>query len=392
MKARNTKRILDYLELRGLTAAPSQVWGAVRLVPLIREEVRGDLRLGLRPYAERLTHVTVKGLPAEPKTQYTSFIPHGLIVSWKNSDEPLANWQTQLGLHKKKKDGKVVQRGWYEARHLHRVVKKIDRRAVRMLPMHTAMEGFLAMHFGGPDVAYSYYSSQSLRHGLSPRTEYALSGEGIPDLGEALRLFERHPNQCGVLIYVADVLASAFVVPHPVDYAYMHDALVLDMYGDVFWNYGMMWREPSPFEFDLSGDDVGTLDDLRAAFETARAELADFEVSMGRDLIGRELWTERVYRMGKFELERFITDLTDEDTNHIGESIVRRDGTLEYLKTFRLSAQMVKKGRLLHALAEHEWDLHRAAESRFMSPLEFRDRMVRAGLAFLLRHGAATRL
>ncbi|MFF8376398.1 hypothetical protein ACF07V_09750 [Streptomyces sp. NPDC015661] len=37
----------------------------------------------------------------------------------------------------------------------------------------------------------------------------------MPGLGEALRVFELHPGQCGLLLYVTDALAAAFVVPHP---------------------------------------------------------------------------------------------------------------------------------------------------------------------------------
>ena len=40
------------LELTGLTMAPPQQYGAVRLIPLLRQVARDDLRLGLRRYAQ----------------------------------------------------------------------------------------------------------------------------------------------------------------------------------------------------------------------------------------------------------------------------------------------------------------------------------------------------
>ena len=52
-----SKAILDKLSLKGLTLAPSQVWGQIRLVPLLREEVREDLRLAQVEFNEYLTVV-----------------------------------------------------------------------------------------------------------------------------------------------------------------------------------------------------------------------------------------------------------------------------------------------------------------------------------------------
>jgi len=39
---------LQRLVLKGLEMAPSQVWGSVRLVPLLRHTILGDLRLSRR--------------------------------------------------------------------------------------------------------------------------------------------------------------------------------------------------------------------------------------------------------------------------------------------------------------------------------------------------------
>lgn len=52
------------LSLKGLRLAPAQVWGGVRLLPLIRDEVPGDLRLALRRYGEDATVVDLGGKPS----------------------------------------------------------------------------------------------------------------------------------------------------------------------------------------------------------------------------------------------------------------------------------------------------------------------------------------
>jgi hypothetical protein len=64
------------LNLKGLTVAPSQVCGAIRLVPLLRDTPCEDVRLGVQHYGKD-NYATVN-LP--DKTQYSYFVPHGLIL------------------------------------------------------------------------------------------------------------------------------------------------------------------------------------------------------------------------------------------------------------------------------------------------------------------------
>ena len=42
--------LIEQISLKGLEIAPSQVWGAVRLVPLLRKQPRKDLRLFKQNY------------------------------------------------------------------------------------------------------------------------------------------------------------------------------------------------------------------------------------------------------------------------------------------------------------------------------------------------------
>jgi hypothetical protein len=83
-------------------------------------------------------------------------------------------------------------------------------------------------------------------------------------------------------------------------------------------------------------------------------------------------------------LERFVPDFRLDNECHIGERIVRKDGTLEYMKTFRLSFTQVRRAFLLKQLADVGWDFTALAD-RLACP---RDELVRrfsnAGFGYLL--------
>ena len=66
---------LSQLVPRGLTFAPPQLWGGVRLVPLLRDEVRNDLRFTKRRYDADVMAVDVGN------AEYWSFVPHGRVGS-----------------------------------------------------------------------------------------------------------------------------------------------------------------------------------------------------------------------------------------------------------------------------------------------------------------------
>ncbi len=67
---------LNKITFKGLKIAPSQVHGAIRIVPLLRHKVRGDLRLLKRSYEEDLTIVSL-----QKDMKYLSYVPHGLVMS-----------------------------------------------------------------------------------------------------------------------------------------------------------------------------------------------------------------------------------------------------------------------------------------------------------------------
>lgn len=53
--------LLADISLKGLEIAPSQIRGAVRIVPLLRHQVRNDLRLLRRSYDKDLAVVSLAG-------------------------------------------------------------------------------------------------------------------------------------------------------------------------------------------------------------------------------------------------------------------------------------------------------------------------------------------
>lgn len=374
------QKLLERPCLRGLELAPSQVWGGVRLVPLLREELRNDLRMSLRAYEEDVAVVSLKGELMAPGLKYLSYVPHGLVVSWNDDGTATTAFGAQLGV----KDGRRFQGGRGTVRVVHRMVRREDKHRLRLLPLHLAMEGFLALQFGGPEVAWSEYSRRAISSGLSPRSEDAVPGAWIHGLDEALRVFEIHERQVGVLIFVADALASAFVVSHPDDYSALHRSLLEDFYGELLFQYGL-YATASRMEAGMDENRVSSLADLRRELERVRADWHDFHQSMAQGLFERPVRSESVYRAGPFHLQRFVTELDPSEENHLGEAILRDTGEVEYLKTFRLSAAQTRRAFLLSQLASQDWNLDAAAAALGQSRDELVRRLAAAGFDYLLK-------
>ncbi|WP_405618782.1 ARPP-2 domain-containing protein [Streptomyces sp. NBC_01508] len=375
------------LDFTGLTAGPAQVWGGVRLVPLVREEPMPGLRLHREVYG-RFGEVLVS-----PRTSYVSYIPHGLVADW--SGEQSAAYGTQLDTvqpvamavdrhhrmlkrrpsKKNGKNGKAGQPGGAVTR-------------CRFLPSHLAMEGYLALHFGGPTIAWKQWSDDAVRQGLSPRSEAAFLGLDVPGLADALRVFEIHPGQCGVMVYVADALAAAFVVPHPDDYRALHPTLLQDMYGELIYQYAYFGGSVTDFDARLGdGRHIRTLADLRAAARRREREWREsHDTIMARELLGKSYAFERVYRMASFDMYRFLPPFRiGSDGQHIGELITDHKGRTAYLKTFRLTSAQTRRGYLLNTLADNGWHPRRAADRLGTTPEEIRRRIRAAGFGSRLR-------
>lgn len=374
-----TRALLEAITLRGLDCAPCQTWGAIRLVPLCKREVRGDLRLAKRGYDDAAAVVSLAGEAMAPGLKYVSFVPHGLVLSWENDGTACAAFGGQLTAE----DGKTIGKGARRVRVLHRMVRREDAKRLRFLPLHLAMEGFLAMHFGGPEIAWQEYSRRALSRGLDPRWEASVPGNAIAGLDDALRVFEVHERQVGVLLFVGDALAAAFVVPHPDDYRALHRTLLEDLYGTLVLRFGA-YAQATKLRAAIDGARVSSLEDLRREVEAMRAAFRVVHQTMADGLLGARVRMQRVYTAGPFRLQRFVTPLDRHSEAHIGEVIVRKSGELEYLKTFRLSTAQIKRAFLLQKLHEHDWNLQATAIALHDTPVGLVRRLENAGFGYLL--------
>lgn len=370
---------LSSISLAGLEIAPSQVYGAVRLVPLIRRNSPGDLRLSRRKYGDDLTIVGVRGEPFGNAPHYLSYVPHGMVIDWSSDGSPVASYGTQIG-----KDGGALKGCSINIRVLQRMAKREAQNRLRFLPLHLAMEGFLSLFFSGPEIAWQDYSRSFRKNGFQERSEYTYSGDEINGLEDALRIFEIHEEQVGMLMFVADEMASAFVTPHPGDYRALHESLLLDFYGELIAQYGYIYNTTTKLEVKSDDSKVSDLRSLRAEIERVRKDWGDFHGFMASNLIGRTTMSQTVYEAGPFTLWRFLTTLDPQTENHLGEAIFRSDGSLEYLKTYRLSATQTRRAHLLSQLAAHAWDLDKTATALQTTRNELIYRLDKAGFGYIL--------
>ncbi|MDN3353711.1 hypothetical protein [Actinomadura sp. DC4] len=369
------------LALTGLSTRPAQAWGGVRLVPLVRERPIEDLRLDARLYGADLGVVEVT-----PRSAYFSYVPHGFVANWAPDENPAAAYGTQL------RDAEERTPDRMPLRFHRRMARRVGKSRLRFLPLHLALEGYLALHFGGPEIAWEEWSHRAIAHGLSPRVEESYTGSVVRGLDDALRVFEIHPGQCGVLLYVADALAAAFVVPHPGDYRALHATLLHDLYGELIYHYAMLGMPVPDFRARIEDTAVRSLADLRAQARRQREEWAVFndEVMAGA-LLGADYAYEHVYTMGRYHLSRFLPPFERQRENHIGELITDETGRLAYLKTFRLSENQIRRGHLLTRLAANDWNLAGTAAALGVTEARLGLRIEAAGFGHLLRQDVRDR-
>ena len=383
--------LISNLQLKGLEIAPSQVRGAIRIVPIIKHNIRYDLKLWGYQYEEPLARGSIAErenchsslLDREP--EYYSYIPDGLVMSWCDDDSPVVADCTQLDFAK----GKKILGSLSKA--IFCTSKKIARNRLRFLPLHLAMEGFLSMFYGRPTIAWRDYSRYSRSHGLNSLWDISYGGQIIPGLEDALRVFEIHRGQVGVILFVAEELASVFVVPTPEDYRALHTTLMQDFYGELIFQYACMYQTTYPLKVTVDDAKINNLQDLRREIEQIKTSWADFQGFMANSLLERPVKSQKVYQAGSFTLQRFLTSLDSGSLNHIGEAIVRDTGELEYLKTYRLSEIQSQRIHLLTKLTEYDWNLDATAKGLNISRNELIVRFKKTGLDYLLTE-QATRL
>ncbi|TDD65233.1 hypothetical protein E1293_40560 [Actinomadura darangshiensis] len=369
-------------KLDGLETRPGQVWGSVRLVPLVREEPVPHLRLHRKAYEEPVSVVDVGD------AVYVSFVPHAFVATWSDGDQTQgASYGTRL----LERDTRAAPPS-VPVRFTRRMARKAGKDRLRFLPLHLAVEGYLALHFGGPEIAWEEWSRRAVAHGLSPRGEETYLGRQVRGLEDALRIFEIHPGQCGVMVYVGDALACAFVVPHPDDYRALHPTLVEDLFGELIFVYGLLGAPAGDLSAPIDDTEIRSLGDLRTAAELRQEEWAGFHdrVMAGR-LFDEDGSRQVVQYLHGFELSRFLPSFAPHQENHIGETITDDGGRVAYLKSFRLSEAQVKRGYLLKRLAEHDWRLGAAAAALGTDEASLALRLERAGFGYLLRQDVLDR-
>ncbi len=226
-----------------------------------------------------------------------------------------------------------------------------------------------------------------MRDGLSPRAETAYRGGRVRGLADALRIFEIHPAQCGVLVYVADALAAAFVVPHPDDYRALHPSLVHDLYGELIHQYGRYGPRTVPdVPVRIDPEYIASVADLRAAAVRRQREWAEQHHDlMAGELLDESYSVRQVHRMGRFRLSRFLPPFALHRAQHIGEMITDGKGRVAYLKTFRLSDKQVRRGHVLDRLAAHDWHLGATAAAMGITVPELARRIRQLGFEELVK-------
>lgn len=368
-----TKRERRRLDLTGLRAAPSQVMGAIRLVPLLRDEPVDDLRLFSMPTHADLSHVRQSG-----GTSYTAYVPHALIAELPDRI-PQAALGTKLVRHDARPNDV------FTVRVMSRLARRIDRARMRLLPQHLGLDAYMSIGLSGPDVKWPEYAHRVMSGGLAPVEEWIERGFHLRGFADALRVFEMHPQQVGVLVFVADAFASAFVTPRPQDYRRLHDTLLQQMYGELLVRYAVLYPEARALWEPIDASTVGSLDALADAVVGLRERWADFAGLMASGLLQAELDVMPVRRLGRFRLVRFLPSFDPHQDNHVGEAIEDERGRVVYLGSFRLSAAQARRGRLLSTLVAADWNLQECARMRGSSLEELMASMRKRGLGHLLK-------
>lgn len=372
---------LDRITLAGYEVAPPQVFRSLMLFAVVDPTPRADLRLALAGYgpgAGAGAGADVSGVRLPDGATYTGYIPHALVVDWHRDGEPVVQQgATMVGARRRDPvTGRVPVIDRMVAR------RRTEPAGLRLLPLHLAFEGFLALHFGGPDIAWAAWSRRTRTFGLVERHERVTAGRTVGGLADALNLFEIHQNQVGVLLFDAAGLLSAFVAAHPDDYRALHRTLIEDFYGEVLLQPAV--PRVGGVRLELDPSTVTDLDSLERAAAGVRRQWEEQAAIASRALIDRPVTSEVVYRLSPFRLERFRTGLDPGAEEHLGEVIVDGQGRVRYLKTYRLTGAQVRRGALLELLARHRWDLDEVARAEGDSRDDVVRRIDNAGLGYLL--------
>ncbi|WP_017583673.1 ARPP-2 domain-containing protein [Nocardiopsis valliformis] len=371
------------LSAEGLRTGPDQRWGNVRLVPLLRGRPVEGLRL----------HPLLSGItPERPPGDLTgsedaqapepvAYLPHAYLTTWDEDALPAAAYGTHL-LSPFEPPG--PERISLAARRGQ--ASRAERDRPRFLPWELNVEGHLALCFRAPQIAWEHLNRTRLRTDrMSAPAEAAYLGREVGDLARALEVFEIHPDQCGVALYVTDELVSVQLAPHPHDYRLLHPSLLLELFGETLYTRGLMTPAAPSLYQPLRAEGVRTLAELRQAVDESRAASArGHDELMLSSLTAQHSELSRRGAHGGFTLFGFRPAFTRDGDQHVGEAVTGPDGHTAYLSSFRLSPSQVRRGHLLRVLDENEWRIDLAARALGTGHADLLTRLERTGLAYLL--------
>jgi hypothetical protein len=261
-----------------------------------------------------------------------------------------------------------------------------ERDRPRFLPWELNVEGHLALRFRAPRIAWEHLNRTRLRTDrMSAPAEAAYLGREVGDLARAPEVFEIHPDQCGVALYVTDELISVQLTPHPHDYRLLHPSLLLDLFGETLYTRGLMTLAAPSLYQPLRAEGVRTLADLRRAVTESRAaSVRGHDELMLSSLTTQHSELSRRGAHGDFTLFGFRPAFTRDSDQHVGEAVTGPDGRTAYLSSFRLSPAQVRRGHLLRVLDENEWRTDLAARALGTGHADLLTRLERNGLDYLL--------
>jgi hypothetical protein len=367
--------LLGRLALKGVRALPPQALGVMSLVPLAREHPIGDLRLcpiEVLPVGERK-------LPGAPE-HVTHFIPHGVVTGWGERGRPMvAAGTTCLAT---RRGGRTLTAPPRETLIDCAISRRDGGDGVRLLPLHLTLEGLLYACLGLPPETWSRYAESSrARAERNPRAPRGAA------LDAALRTFEPHPGQCGLLLYAADTLVFALVAPCPDDYDRMHRSVVADLLAGTFEFYAR--QHPASvngpwFRAEIPGAAVRTLDDLRKAIRLSRRGSFAAEQALSDGLVNAEPVVRSSETAGDWAVRRFTSALVPKAQNFVGEAIVGPRGATAWLTLHRLSDGYTRRAWALASLASANWNLTRLAAEWRGTPAEAETQLREAGFRHVL--------
>ena len=334
---------------------PAQISSGIRIVPIINDNFTKDLRLCVENYN------SFAKVENSDNTIYSAYIPHGFILNYdKDNNISYTKETVILNSLSEKNINKYTN-----TMIIDKMVKKQDKDKIRFLPLHLAMDSFMSEYFKGFDIKWEEYSRKGTKFGLSPRSEKSIFSNQVIGLENALRVFELHKNQVGVILFVGDSLASVFIVPNPYDYKYLHYSLIKDFYGEIIYFNSLYVNQVKPFEVKFNEKNINKISDFKIELDRIKKELGSFYSEMSNNIIKREVSYKKIYKFKKYSMEYFVTNEIEKyDEHYIGEAIFDENENINYMKLFRLSNEQVKRFSLLKLLDDNLWNLEQTAKSK----------------------------